>query len=221
MSVGGLAFEGKRSSGEAAAATKGDTTSDSNNSVKAHFTSLLSTISFTLYALLPNLEPQLFAAFPVEATSQALQAKSAPQQPSTPPRGGAAPSSDTPASVTAAGPPIAHHLDFELADGETLQGLGSPTDTGTTTSTPAESLLLERPPSVLGYSTEDGSAVVVPEPPTHAHASGTMADSVMSMATSTDFSDAGNTLPAESWASEFSRGGSDDADEMVGVVQPR
>lgn len=43
--------------------------------IKAHFTSVLSTISFTLYALLPTLEPQLFAAYPVEATSQALQAK--------------------------------------------------------------------------------------------------------------------------------------------------
>lgn len=43
--------------------------------LKAHFNSLLSTISFTLYALLPTVEPQLFAEYPVEATSQALQAK--------------------------------------------------------------------------------------------------------------------------------------------------
>jgi hypothetical protein len=33
----------------------------------------MSTISFTLYALLPTLEPQISEAFPVEATSLALQ----------------------------------------------------------------------------------------------------------------------------------------------------
>lgn len=43
-----------------------------------------------------------------------------------------------------------------------------------------------------------------------------MADSVMSMATSTDYSDAGNNMPPESWASEFSRG-SDEGDEMVSL----
>jgi hypothetical protein len=44
--------------------------------IKAHFTTLLSTISFTLYALLPTLQPQLFETYPVEATSQALQSLS-------------------------------------------------------------------------------------------------------------------------------------------------
>ncbi|KAK8865737.1 hypothetical protein IAR55_000883 [Kwoniella newhampshirensis] len=41
--------------------------------MKNHFTSLISTISFTLYALLPTLQPQVFEAYPVESTSQALQ----------------------------------------------------------------------------------------------------------------------------------------------------
>ncbi|WVQ85271.1 hypothetical protein IAT38_007436 [Cryptococcus sp. DSM 104549] len=41
--------------------------------MKNHFTSLISTISFTLYALLPTLQPQVFDAYPVESTSQALQ----------------------------------------------------------------------------------------------------------------------------------------------------
>jgi peroxin-3 len=45
--------------------------------IKNHFTSLLSTISYTIYALLPTLQPQLEAHFPVEATSQALQGLSA------------------------------------------------------------------------------------------------------------------------------------------------
>lgn len=39
---------------------------------------MLSTISFTLYALLPTLSPQLTAAYPVEATSQAIQGLSNP-----------------------------------------------------------------------------------------------------------------------------------------------
>ncbi|WVQ97079.1 hypothetical protein IAU59_004189 [Kwoniella sp. CBS 9459] len=41
--------------------------------MKNHFTSLISTISFTLYALLPTLQPQVFDAYPVESTCQALQ----------------------------------------------------------------------------------------------------------------------------------------------------
>ena len=41
--------------------------------LKNHFTSLISTISFTLYALLPTLHPQLTDEYPVENTSQALQ----------------------------------------------------------------------------------------------------------------------------------------------------
>ncbi|WVR05697.1 hypothetical protein IAU60_002721 [Kwoniella sp. DSM 27419] len=45
--------------------------------MKNHFTSLVSTISFTLYALLPTLQPQVFDAYPVEETSQALQGLSA------------------------------------------------------------------------------------------------------------------------------------------------
>lgn len=45
--------------------------------LKSHFTSLMSTISFTLYALLPNLQPQLSDAYPVESTSQALRGMSA------------------------------------------------------------------------------------------------------------------------------------------------
>jgi len=40
--------------------------------------SLISTISFTLYALLPTLHPQLTDEYPVENTSQALQNLSAP-----------------------------------------------------------------------------------------------------------------------------------------------
>lgn len=44
--------------------------------LKSHFTSLLSTISFTLYALLPTLQPQLLDRYPVEETSQALQGMS-------------------------------------------------------------------------------------------------------------------------------------------------
>ncbi|CAD6576291.1 MAG: peroxin [Tremellales sp. Tagirdzhanova-0007] len=44
--------------------------------LKNHFTSLLSTISFTLYALLPTLQSQIYDAYPVESTSQALQALS-------------------------------------------------------------------------------------------------------------------------------------------------
>ncbi|WVF70706.1 hypothetical protein IAT40_005499 [Kwoniella sp. CBS 6097] len=46
--------------------------------MKNHFTSLISTISFTLYALLPTLQPQVFDAYPVESTSQALQGISNP-----------------------------------------------------------------------------------------------------------------------------------------------
>ncbi|OXB38605.1 hypothetical protein LQV05_002603 [Cryptococcus neoformans] len=41
--------------------------------LKNHFTSLISSISFTLYALLPTLQPQVFEAYPVEKTSQAIQ----------------------------------------------------------------------------------------------------------------------------------------------------
>lgn len=41
--------------------------------IKNHFTSLISTLSFTLYALLPTLQPQIVDAYPVENTSRALQ----------------------------------------------------------------------------------------------------------------------------------------------------
>ncbi|WRT65853.1 uncharacterized protein IL334_002804 [Kwoniella shivajii] len=41
--------------------------------MKNHFTSLISTISFTLYALIPTLQPQVFSSYPVEEISQALQ----------------------------------------------------------------------------------------------------------------------------------------------------
>lgn len=41
--------------------------------MKQHFTSLISTISYTLYALLPTLQPQLSDQYPVEQISQALQ----------------------------------------------------------------------------------------------------------------------------------------------------
>ncbi|KAL1406185.1 peroxin [Vanrija albida] len=82
--------------------------------IKAHFTSLLSTISFTLYALLPTLQPQLFAAYPVEATSQALQAKSNP----------------------AAAPPAG----ASISD---LGSLPATSSEATPGSTPADSLLLE------------------------------------------------------------------------------
>nr|XP_018264894.1 uncharacterized protein I303_03075 [Kwoniella dejecticola CBS 10117]OBR87052.1 hypothetical protein I303_03075 [Kwoniella dejecticola CBS 10117] len=41
--------------------------------MKNHFTSLISTISFTLYALLPTIQPQLFEAYNTEEISQALQ----------------------------------------------------------------------------------------------------------------------------------------------------
>ncbi|RXK35535.1 hypothetical protein M231_07214 [Tremella mesenterica] len=44
--------------------------------IKGHFTTLLSNISFTIYSLLPTLQPQLFDAYPVESTSQALQSLS-------------------------------------------------------------------------------------------------------------------------------------------------
>lgn len=47
-------------------------------SLKNHFTSLISTVTFTLYALLPTLQPQVSAEYPVEATSSALQGLSAP-----------------------------------------------------------------------------------------------------------------------------------------------
>lgn len=46
--------------------------------LKSHFSTLLSTLSFTLYALLPTLSPQLDSAYPVELTSQALQGLSNP-----------------------------------------------------------------------------------------------------------------------------------------------
>lgn len=46
--------------------------------LKNHFSTLLSTLSFTLYALLPTLSPQLDSAYPVELTSQALQGLSNP-----------------------------------------------------------------------------------------------------------------------------------------------
>jgi peroxin-3 len=41
--------------------------------LKNHFTSLISTISYTIYALLPTLQPQILEYFPVEETSLALQ----------------------------------------------------------------------------------------------------------------------------------------------------
>ncbi|KAL7423636.1 peroxin [Cryptotrichosporon argae] len=41
--------------------------------IKSHFTTLLSTLHYTLYALLPTLQPQLQAAYPVESTSTAIQ----------------------------------------------------------------------------------------------------------------------------------------------------
>ncbi|ORX34166.1 Peroxin-3 [Kockovaella imperatae] len=44
--------------------------------LRNHFTSLQNTIHFTLYALLPTLQPQLSAAYPVEVISQAIQGKS-------------------------------------------------------------------------------------------------------------------------------------------------
>ncbi|WWC68479.1 uncharacterized protein I206_102408 [Kwoniella pini CBS 10737] len=43
------------------------------NLMKNHFTSLISTISFTLYALLPTIQPQLFETYNTEEISQALQ----------------------------------------------------------------------------------------------------------------------------------------------------
>lgn len=46
---------------------------DPSNRLKNHFTSLISSISFTLYALLPTLQPQVFEAYPVEKTSRAIQ----------------------------------------------------------------------------------------------------------------------------------------------------
>lgn len=46
--------------------------------LKSHFSSLLDTISFTLYALLPTLSPQLTSAYPVEETSGLLQGISNP-----------------------------------------------------------------------------------------------------------------------------------------------
>jgi peroxin-3 len=49
-----------------------------NGRLKSHFSTLLSTLSFTLYALLPTLSPQLDSAYPVELTSQALQGFSNP-----------------------------------------------------------------------------------------------------------------------------------------------
>ncbi|ORY28637.1 Peroxin-3 [Naematelia encephala] len=52
--------------------------------MKNHFTSLSSTLSFTLYALLPTLAPQLSNAYPVELTSQALQGLVTPDTGSTP-----------------------------------------------------------------------------------------------------------------------------------------
>ncbi|BEI87096.1 hypothetical protein CcaverHIS002_0704420 [Cutaneotrichosporon cavernicola] len=153
--------------------------------LKAHFTSLLSTISFTLYALLPNLEPALFAAYPVESTSQALQAKSAPPE------------------VTFDS--NLRQMTQDDSDGG-VGALGSPADTGTTeptpASTPADSLLLGHD----GYSTDGGvaelSARRAPEP-------GTLAESLASVASeSTDATEV--TLPAESWASEFTRSSDDE-----------
>ena len=44
--------------------------------MRGHFQSLQNTISFTIYALLPTLQPQLESAYPVEAISQVLQSKS-------------------------------------------------------------------------------------------------------------------------------------------------
>ncbi|WWC87991.1 uncharacterized protein L201_002893 [Kwoniella dendrophila CBS 6074] len=41
--------------------------------MRNHFTSLISTISYTLYALLPTIQPQLFDEYNVEEISQALQ----------------------------------------------------------------------------------------------------------------------------------------------------
>ncbi|WVW80321.1 hypothetical protein I302_102300 [Kwoniella bestiolae CBS 10118] len=52
--------------------------------MKNHFTSLISTISFTLYALLPTVQPQLFEEYNIEDLSQALQDISAPAQGETP-----------------------------------------------------------------------------------------------------------------------------------------
>lgn len=181
-------------------------------SLKAHFTSLLSTISFTLYALLPNLEPALFAAYPVESTSQALQAKSSP--PSAPP-----PSDD----ITFGGN-LRRQITQEDSDGG-VGALGSPADTGTTeptpASTPADSLLLN-PPSEgsehepTGYTTDGGTAE---RSAARAPAPGTLAESLASVASSTSSTDATEvTLPAESWASEFTRGSDD---ELVSPCEGR
>lgn len=46
--------------------------------MKSHFNSLTSTITFTLYALLPSFRPHVIEAYPVESTSQALQQLSVP-----------------------------------------------------------------------------------------------------------------------------------------------
>ena len=46
--------------------------------MKSHFNSLTSTVTLTLYAILPTLQPQLFARYPVESTSRSLQSLSQP-----------------------------------------------------------------------------------------------------------------------------------------------
>lgn len=184
------------------------------HSLKAHFTSLLSTISFTLYALLPNLEPALFAAYPVETTSQALQAKSV-----------AASAPEPSAQPTTGTETVGLHRQITQDDSDGGVGaLGSPADTGTTeptpASTPADSLLLAPPPDgsdehePAGYTTDGGTAE---RSASRAPAPGTLAESLASVASSTSSTEATEvTMPAESWASEFTR---TSEDEMVSRAQ--
>jgi peroxin-3 len=92
--------------------------------------------------------------------------------------------------------------------------LGSPADTGTTeptpASTPADSLLLvhegHEHDEATGYATDGGTAE---RSARRAPAPGTLAESLASVASeSTDVTEV--TLPAESWASEFTRGSDDE-----------
>ena len=166
-------------------------------SIKAHFTSLISTISFTLYALLPTLEPQLFAAYPVESTSQALQAKTG----STGTNGVGSPT-DTNTTTTTESTP-ADSLLLEHPD--------------PASSAPASSSQITELGANLDESIISGATTL--SVPTIAESVASVADSDITTSTSSDAEEHRN--PAESWATEFTAASSGEHRDEDMVSTPR
>lgn len=174
--------------------------------LKAHFNSLLSTISFTLYALLPTVEPQLFAEYPVEATSQALQAKV---------RGTVSPA-DTGTTEPTPGSTPADSLLLDPNDNpnqsqSTFTVPAAPNIPSISTSGEQDSSSARHLPSQNDSSPSAFSNVPLPSD-SSVYEGRNLVQSLASVGTTGDAS--------ESWASEFSRDDNDDVLTASTTSQP-